>query len=291
MDSLTATLGLVPGDLVAQVGAGDLTGVVRRLVLELRTLGRRVVSTATVPTRPLTGVPDHPFLIEADPAQRLARLPVLLAAAGHVRVAAETLRPDKIRGVAPAEIAPLRAVAGLDHLLVEADGARHRALKAPAAHEPALPPDPTVVLICADLAALGAPLDEAHVHRPAGVQALTGLAAGAPLTVAAIATVLTAPAGGLQGIPATARHLGGPNRPGSPHGLARRRIGGGNSLGRPTATGGDPATRRSGDDGEPRAIGSGARLNLTALRFWLPAHRCCLRRPSRWSPPRLLPIR
>ncbi|MDQ2807971.1 MAG: selenium cofactor biosynthesis protein YqeC [Chloroflexota bacterium] len=205
MDSLTATLGLLPGDLVALVGAGDMTGVVRRLVTELRALGRRVVSTATVPMRPLTGVPDHPFLIEADPALRLARLPALLAAAGHVRVAAETLRADKIRGVDPTAIAPLRALPGLDHLLVEADGARHRALKAPAAHEPALPPDPTVVLICADLAALGAPLDALHVHRPELVQALTGLPAGAPLTGAAVATVLTHPAGGLQGIPATAR--------------------------------------------------------------------------------------
>ncbi len=205
MDSLTATLGLVPRDSVVLVGAGDMSSVVRRLVLELRALDRRVISTATVPTRPLTGVPDHPFLIEADPVARLARLPALLGQAGHVRVAAETLRADKIRGLDPAEVAPLRALPGLDHLLVEADGARHRALKAPAAHEPALPPNPGVVLICAGLAALGAPLDEAHIHRPEAVQALTGLSPGVPLTVAAVAAVLTHPAGGLQGIPADAR--------------------------------------------------------------------------------------
>jgi molybdenum cofactor cytidylyltransferase len=205
MSTLAETLDLRPGALVALVGAGNATGIMQRLVLELGAAGRRGISTATVPTRALKGVPAHPFLIEPDPAARLAQLPALLAAWPHVRVAAEAERADKIRGLAPADISALRALPGVDYVLVEADGARHRALKAPAAHEPALPPDPSVVLIGAGLDALGAPLDEDHVHRPDVVATLTGLAPGAPITPEAVAAVLTHPAGGLKDIPATAR--------------------------------------------------------------------------------------
>ena len=46
-------------------------------------------------------------------------------------------------------------MAGADTVLLEADGAKHRPCKAPAAHEPVLLPESDIVLVVAGLSALG----------------------------------------------------------------------------------------------------------------------------------------
>lgn len=90
-------------------------------------------------------------------------------------------------------------------LLLEADGARQRALKAPAAHEPAIPDFVDVVVVVAGLAALGQPMDEQWVHRPERFAALSGRSLGAALELEDIVKVLRAPEGGLKKIPEGAR--------------------------------------------------------------------------------------
>jgi molybdenum cofactor cytidylyltransferase len=199
--TLLETLGIQPGETVALVGAGGKTTTLQRLVAEIRAQGRTVLTTSTVHLFELKGSAPHAFVVEPDPARLRAELPGLLAEWGHVRVAGDRLRADKIRGLTPDAVAALRGTPGLDYLLVEADGARHRSLKAPAAHEPVLPPGVDRVLIVVGLDILGQSLSEATVHRPAEVAALTGLAEGDPITVAAVAAVLTSPHGGLKDVP------------------------------------------------------------------------------------------
>ncbi len=92
-------------------------------------------------------------------------------------------------------------------LLIEADGARQRPLKAPAAHEPAIPPFANAVLVVAGMAGIGQPLDVDHVHRPEIFAGLAGLAPGVPVTLEGLRRVLVAPRGGLKNIPAGARRL------------------------------------------------------------------------------------
>jgi probable selenium-dependent hydroxylase accessory protein YqeC len=202
--TLLETLSLQPGQMVALVGAGGKTTTLQRLVAEIRAAGRTVLTTSTVHMVTLKGGAPHAFLVEPDPARLRAALPGLLAAWGHVRVAGEYLRADKIRGLAPEAVAALRGTPGLDYLLVEADGARHRSFKAPGAHEPVLPPGVDVVLLVVGLDILGKPLSDDTVHRAAEVTALTGLAEGDPITIEAVAAVLTHPTGGLKGVPPTA---------------------------------------------------------------------------------------
>jgi molybdenum cofactor cytidylyltransferase len=202
--TLIDTLGVRPGQMVALVGAGGKTSTLQRLVAEIRAAGRTVLTTSTVHMVTLKGGPPHAFVVEPDPARLRAQLPDLLAEWGHVRVAGEPERADKIRGLTPEAVGALRGTPGLDYLLVEADGARHRSFKAPAAYEPVLPPGVDLVLIVVGLDILGKPLTEDTVHRPAEVMALTGLAAGDPITVEAVAAVLSHPAGGLKGVPPTA---------------------------------------------------------------------------------------
>jgi molybdenum cofactor cytidylyltransferase len=92
-------------------------------------------------------------------------------------------------------------------LLVEADGARGLAAKAPAEHEPAIPLFIDLVVVVAGLSALGQPLGDAVVHRPERFAALAGIHPGDPITADALATVLLHPFGGLKNIPAVARRV------------------------------------------------------------------------------------
>lgn len=116
-------------------------------------------------------------------------------------------------------------------LLIEADGARQRALKAPAEHEPAIPDFVDTVVVVAGLSALGQPLDEHLVHRPELFAQLAGIEVGEVISGEAVATVLSHPQGGLKGIPDGARRIvllnqvEGDRLAGAARSLARRLLG------------------------------------------------------------------
>jgi len=92
-------------------------------------------------------------------------------------------------------------------LLVEADGSRCLPLKAPAPHEPPIPPWIESVVVAAGLSGLGRSLDSSIVYRPEEFARLSGLGVGDPVTSQALARVLLHPQGGIKNIPPTARRL------------------------------------------------------------------------------------
>src|SRR5262249_57693730 len=65
--------------------------------------------------------------------------------------------------------------------LNEADGSRMRPFKAPAAHEPVIPVETTLVVPVVSADVFGRPLDSEHVHRPDVVSAPIGHPFGAPV--------------------------------------------------------------------------------------------------------------
>ncbi len=116
---------------------------------------------------------------------------------------------QRLGGLDPAQIEQAWTLARLNGipLLIEADGAKHLPLKAPAEHEPVIPPFVESVIVVAGLAGLGKPLNADHVHRPERFAALAGLALEEPVSPEALGRVLTSTSGGLQNIPPTARRL------------------------------------------------------------------------------------
>lgn len=92
-------------------------------------------------------------------------------------------------------------------LLIEADGARLHALKAPADHEPAIPNFVDAVVVTAGLSALGKPLMDARVHRPDRFAELSDLQVGDEITQQALSSVLLQEEGGLKNIPQSARRI------------------------------------------------------------------------------------
>jgi molybdenum cofactor cytidylyltransferase len=115
------------------------------------------------------------------------------------------LRQNKAIGLAPHLIDRVASLTAVDVVINEADGARELPFKAPAGHEPVITPATTLVVPVVGLDVIGQPLDDAHVHRPEQVVALTGAELGQPVTFGMITAVLTHPQGGLKGVPPGAR--------------------------------------------------------------------------------------
>lgn len=125
------------------------------------------------------------------------------------RVTAVTERPlgvvpdqegNRYRGYDPDVITELAAAVD-DAILVKADGARTRWLKAPNDSEPQIPRGADTVIPIVSAKIVGEQLAEEHVHRPERVAAITHLSRGDEITARAVATVLTSEAGGLKAIP------------------------------------------------------------------------------------------
>ena len=90
-------------------------------------------------------------------------------------------------------------MAGADTVLLEADGAKHRPCKAPAAHEPVLLPKSDIVLAVAGLSALGRPLAEVCFRLDAACT-LLGVPPEASLTSERLAKLLASGAGGRKNV-------------------------------------------------------------------------------------------
>ena len=91
-------------------------------------------------------------------------------------------------------------------LLVEADGARQKPLKAPAENEPPIPAFVAMVVVVAGMSGLGKPLSAEEVHRPEIFSSLSGLKIGETISGEALVRVLAHRQGGLKNIPRRARH-------------------------------------------------------------------------------------
>jgi len=109
-------------------------------------------------------------------------------------------RGDRYRGYDPAAVDEISA-AHDGPVLVKADGARTRLLKAPNDREPQIPPGADRVVPVASVGAVGEPLTEETVHRPERVAAITDAEVGDRITPELVGRVLAHDAGGLKDVP------------------------------------------------------------------------------------------
>jgi probable selenium-dependent hydroxylase accessory protein YqeC len=210
-------IGLQPGDVLALVGAGGKTTLTLLLGMELLSSGQTAACCATTMT--LLPAPDlrirtifadwHDAAEAIRDALSAGQLPWVAGGMSAERdpnpgARGDVVRPialtdAKITGAAPSDIDRLHAALPDVTLIVEADGARHRWLKAPAEHEPQLPASTTILSPVAHLGVIGKPLSRESVHRPERVARILGVPMGTVLTAQLVADVLTHPEGGLKG--------------------------------------------------------------------------------------------
>jgi molybdenum cofactor cytidylyltransferase len=198
---LSELLPLKPGMIVALVGAGGKTTTMFRLAAEQAAFGRKVITTTTTHIFPPEPGQTEKLILASERAALLEAAAAALARYTRITAATGITPEGKLRGVPTTWVADLRAIPGISLVLVEADGAKGRMLKAPADHEPALPPDAHLILLLVSAEALGQPLSDAAAHRLERVEAITGLRAGEIVTPQALARLATQREGLLKGVP------------------------------------------------------------------------------------------
>ena len=189
-----------PGDIVAIVGAGGKTSTMFALSRALAAAGRRVLTTkSTIIYRPTMA--QSPGVVEVPPDRWATELRGLLDERRELTVVTGSAGPDRWQGVPADRMPELRDAAGADQVLVEADGARGRLLKAPAAHEPAMPETASVVMPVVNLRAVGQRIDSGQVHRPELVAALLRIPEDGVIGIEHLPKVLLDESGGLKRAP------------------------------------------------------------------------------------------
>jgi probable selenium-dependent hydroxylase accessory protein YqeC len=113
----------------------------------------------------------------------------------------------KLLGVHPDEIPELKERFGAGCVLVEADGAAGRPVKAPAGHEPVIPASADLVIGVVGLDSLGRPADEDSVFRLECFLNVTGLALSDEIGLESLQALAAHPEGLFKGCPSGARKV------------------------------------------------------------------------------------
>lgn len=184
-----------PEGILAVVGAGGKKSTLYALAAELD----RAVVTATVRIPPFEGQVER-LAVTDDPISLLRDNDEWPLGLVYDRDGDR----DRYLGYDPETIDEMAEVTDAP-LLVKADGARTRWLKAPKSDEPQVPPGADIVVPVASVRSVGEPLTEERVHRPELVSELTGRELGDPIQPEDIVRVLTHDNGGMKDVPPDAR--------------------------------------------------------------------------------------
>ncbi len=206
------------------IGGGGKTTLLFVAAHALAAAERTVLTTTTTrilwPTRE-----ESECVVRGGEAEALvARLRGEFARRRHVTVVAPSGEgAHKVAGLAPGAIDALAEARVAEHVLVEADGSAGRPLKAHAAHEPVVSAAADLVIAVVGATCLGAPMDDAHVHRSVTLRERLGRPEGARVTPADVAGILLHPRGWLERVAAGTAVAAFVNQADSPERLAAAR--------------------------------------------------------------------
>lgn len=178
--ALAKLLGIRPG-VTAVIGGGGKTTLLRTLGEELAAGGKQVLLCTTTKILPFPGLPCARTGEELEALRREHRL-----------LCAGTPVPGTEKLTAP-EMPMAELAARFGYVLVEADGAARRPLKAHAPHEPVIPAEANQTICVVGASGFGQPIADV-AHRPERYAALAGAAETAEATPETEAAVLRAEA-------------------------------------------------------------------------------------------------
>lgn len=205
MISLRKAFNLSAGGIVSLVGAGGKTSLMNALAEEFFRQGDSVLITTTTKIKKPTVEQCSALIVEKDPATLIESCRAALR--NHIKVAAGADCPDprnKLVGFRPEIVDALWHSGLFKWIVVEADGAARKPLKAPADHEPVIPAASQLVIGVVGLSAIGKPFSDRWVFRPELFARLSGLLPGEPITATAAARAISHPGGMMKGAPSKA---------------------------------------------------------------------------------------
>lgn len=208
MTSLKQALLLEDGGVISLVGAGGKTSLMFALARELVEAGMTVITTTTTKIYVPSQKQSAHIVASESVEDILSRARNLVKKYPHVTTAAGySTDKRKLIGLSPESVDVLGASGLFQWIIVEADGASGKALKAPAPHEPVIPESTRTLVAVSGLNAVGKPLTDQWVFRPEVFSMLTGLKIGDPVTETAIIDVLIHENGMMKGAPVHAEKI------------------------------------------------------------------------------------
>jgi probable selenium-dependent hydroxylase accessory protein YqeC len=203
--SLIESLSLREREVIGLVGAGGKTTLMFRLAEELLGRKKTVVTTTTTKILEPTRSETPCLYVDSDEGKLKDFVEMEIDRCRHITVARERMGMGKLVGVSPELVIDLSGIKRIDYIVVEADGAAGRTVKAPREREPVIPWNTTVVVALAGIDAVGKRLTEENVFQPERISRLTGIGSGEALTEEGLTVLMTHPEGVWKGTPAHSR--------------------------------------------------------------------------------------
>ncbi len=182
--------------VIAVVGAGGKTTLSNHIGKSLTDMGRRVLFTTTTK---IFMPSDGPVYL--GPAENIRVLSTFMTAAKGV------LGDGKLEGYSPEDISAITTLGLFDDIIIEADGAARKPIKAPNETEPVYPTSVNLIVGVIGLDCLGQPANDGHVHRAALFSHVTGADLDEPITAQHILALITHPQGLFRHAPDTAQRV------------------------------------------------------------------------------------
>lgn len=220
---LAEALGVTAREVISLVGAGGKTTLMFRLAGELQFAGRKVVTTTT--TKIKEPAPGETAFLFVDPdEERLGQFVCqYLVKYKHITLASERLESEKLKGISTGLVKGLSDFDQMDYLIIEADGASGRPVKAPREGEPVIPSNTTLVIAILGVDGVGMKLNEENVFQAERVSKMTGISLGGKITEEAMALLMTHPKGIFKGTPSSSRVVAFLNKVDTPDGVTKGR--------------------------------------------------------------------
>jgi len=221
--SLIEALGIEAGEVISLVGAGGKTTLMFRLAKELSLRGKKVVTTTTTKILEPTPGETNVLFVDSDEERINDFVRGHLGQYRHITIARERLESEKLKGVSASLVDELCHSQEIDAVIIEADGAAGRPVKAPREHEPVIPTSTTLVVAILGVDGLEMRLSEKDVFQVERVSKITGIPMGERLTDEAMAMLVTHPEGIFKGTPSSSRVIAFLNKVDIPNGVAKAR--------------------------------------------------------------------
>jgi probable selenium-dependent hydroxylase accessory protein YqeC len=193
---LLAAFNIQRNDVVSFVGAGGKKTAISALAAA--NIGSVGITTTV---RTLIPAGDFSLIIESNYGELIDSLESQLQERQQVVFASELESEVKIRGYSSEFIDRVVNNNLFDLLLVKADGALKKLLKAAAEYEPQIPNASTKVVIVVPVSIVGVRLTEEHVHRLELVASIMNLPIGGIIEPEHVARLIAADHGYLKDIP------------------------------------------------------------------------------------------
>jgi probable selenium-dependent hydroxylase accessory protein YqeC len=189
--NLQEALSLGDKGVISLVGAGGKSSLMYSLARELVAAGKRVLTTSTTKIFMPSPAESPVTIISKIPEEIIEKAEILLGENSHLTVGSEHLQSDdKLNGLEPFVIEHILKSDLFDFIIIEADGADRKSLKACAPHEPVVPLFSDYIVALVGLDVVAKPLAEEWVFRPTIFSRITGLKLTESVTESAIASLM-----------------------------------------------------------------------------------------------------